>query len=172
MPEERTGIVTMLGNPMTLVGPEIKAGDQAPGFSAIGKDMAPVNLSDSNGKVRVVASVPSLDTPVCSEETIRLNRLASEHPDSLEVITVSMDLPFAMGRFCGANDINNARTLSDHRTASFGEAYGVLMKENRLLCRAVFVVDGSGAVTHAQYVPEIREHPDYDAVTAAVQGLL
>ena len=172
MPEERTGIVTMGGNPVTLVGPEIKAGGQAPSFTAIGKDMAPVNLSDSNGKVRVVASVPSLDTGVCAEETIRLNRLASEHPDNVEVVTVSMDLPFAMGRFCGANDINNAKTLSDHRTASFGEAYGVLMKENRLLCRAVFVLDGNGAVTHAQYVSEIRDHPDYDAVTSAVQGLL
>ena len=172
MPEERTGIVTMGPNPMTLLGPEIKSGDQAPGFSALGQDMAAVSLGDSQGKVRIVASVPSLDTGVCAEETQRLNQLASQHPDNLEVLTVSMDLPFALRRFCGANDINNAKTLSDHRTAAFGEAYGVLMKENRLLSRAVFVVDGQGTVQHVEYVPQIGQHPDYDAVTQAVEGLL
>ena len=172
MPEERTGVVTMGPNPMTLLGPEIKCGDQAPGFSALGQDMAAVSLGDSQGKVRIVASVPSLDTGVCAEETQRLNQLASQHPDNLEVLTVSMDLPFALRRFCGANDINNAKTLSDHRTAAFGEAYGVLMKENRLLSRAVFVVDGQGTVQHVEYVPQIGQHPDYDAVTQAVEGLL
>ena len=162
----------MLGNPITLLGSEIKEGDQAPGFSAIGKDMGPVSLGDSQGKVRVVASVPSLDTGVCAEETRRLNQLASEHAEGLEVLTVSMDLPFALGRFCGANDIENAKTLSDHRTAAFGEAYGVLIKENRLLSRAVFVVDGQGVVQFAQYVPEVATHPDYDAIAQAVQGLV
>ena len=171
MPEERTGVATMRGIPLILLGPEIKEGDQAPIFSVLGKDLSPVSLSDSDGKVRVIASAPSLDTPVCADETRRLNQLALEHTDGLEVLTVSMDLPFALGRFCGTNDIENAKTLSDHRTATFGEAYGVLMKDVRLLSRAVFVLDGQGVVQYVQYVREVVDHPDYDAAHPSCRGL-
>ena len=172
MPEERSGIVTLGGNPVTLVGREIKVGDKAPAFTALGTDMSPVRLEDSRGKVRLITSVLSLDTGICAEETQRFNRLAADHPNDLEVLTISMDLPFAQKRFCGANEINNAKTVSDHRDASFGEAYGALIKERRLLCRTIFVVDKDDTVRFVQYVPEVGTHPDYDGTIQAVERLI
>jgi len=170
---ERKDAVTMKGRPMTLVGPELKVGDKAPEFECIDALSRPVRLSDTMGKVRLIASVPSLDTSVCEVETERLNTEARMLPvDKVAMIVISMDLPFAQERFCGMKDIKVAMTLSDHRSASFGTAYGVLMKEVRLLSRALFVVDGSGVIRHVEYVGEVSRHPDYPAALDVVRGLM
>lgn len=168
MAQERTGVVTMKGNPMTLVGPELKAGDSAPDFSVLDQGLQPVTLASSKGKVRLFSVVPSLDTPVCSVQTKRFGDELAKLPDNVEVLTVSADLPFAQKRWCAAESVN-ASTLSDHRDVSFGEAYGVLIKELRILTRAIFVVDGADKVSYVQIVPEIATEPDYDAALKAVQ---
>ncbi len=161
MPIERAGAVTLHNNPFTLVGPEIKVGDRAPDFTLIGNDMKPVNLKDTMGKVRILSVVPSLDTAVCDQQTRRFNEEAGKLPQ-VEILTISMDLPMAQKRWCGAAGVTNLRTLSDHRDASFGQAYGTLIKELRLNARSVFVLDKEGTVRHAEYVREISTHPDYD----------
>lgn len=171
MPEERTGVITFKGGPLTLVGPEITVGQKAPDFQLLGNDLSTVSLADSNGKVRLISVVPSLDTPVCDQQTRRFNEAASALPESVAVLTVSADLPFAQGRYCGAAAIDKIQTLSDHRDVSFGTAYGALIKELRLLARAVFVVDKDDTVRHVEYVKEVVEHPDYDAALAAVKQL-
>ena len=168
--EEREGIVTMHGEPLTLLGPELKAGDLAPDFEAAGNDLSAVKLSDHAGKVCVILSVPSLDTPVCDTQTRRFNEEAVKLGDVV-VLTISMDLPFAQKRWCGAAGVENVVTLSHYKDASFGKAYGVLIKDLRLVARAVFVVDGGGAIRYVQIVPEIAQEPDYEAVLAAVKGL-
>ena len=139
--KERTGIVTMKGNPVTLVGNEIAAGDTAPDVELTATNLSPVRISAYRGKVCVISSVPSLDTPVCDMETRRFNKEAAALGEDVAILTVSMDLPFAQSRWCGAAGVDRVVTLSDHRTAAFGEAYGVLIKGIRLLARAVFVVD-------------------------------
>lgn len=169
--EERSGAVTMRGNPLTLLGEEIKVGDPAPGFTALDNDLSPVSLSDFKGKICVIASVPSLDTPVCDMETRRFNEEAAGLDENVVLLTVSMDLPFAQKRWCGAAGVENVQTMSDHRDASFGEAFGILIKELRLLARAVFVIDREGVLRYKQIVKEIAEEPDYDAVLAAVKEL-
>ena len=169
--EEREGIITMQGSPLTLLGPELKAGDLAPDFEAAGNDLSAVKLSDHAGKVCVILSVPSLDTPVCDVETRRFNEEAAKLGGDVKVLTISMDLPFAQKRWCGAAGVENVVTLSDYKDASFGKAYGVLIKDLRLLARAVFVVDGGGAIRYVQIVPEIAQEPDYEAVLEAVKGL-
>jgi thioredoxin-dependent peroxiredoxin len=170
---ERSGVVTMKGSPLTLVGPEIKPGDKAPDFVSIDGSFNSHKLSDTEGKVRLIASVPSLDTPVCSLETERFNKEAEQLPkDKVSVMVISMDLPFAQTRFCSMKGIENVKVYSDYLGAAFGNAWGTLIKENRLLARAVFVVDAKGVVRHAQYVPELTEHPDYDAALNAVKDLL
>jgi len=170
---ERKGIVTMKGNPVTLVGPEIKVGDKAPDFTSLDQNMQPVKFSDMAGKVRLIASVVSLDTPVCIMETDRFNREADKlSPEKTAVLVISMDLPFALGRFCSMEGIKNVRAISDYREASFGSAYGVLIKENRLLARAIFVVDGGGIVRHVEYVKEVSSHPDYDTALNVVRDLI
>jgi thiol peroxidase len=169
---ERAGIITMKGNPLTLIGSEIKAGDTAPDFIALDNSLSPVRLSSFKGKTCVIASVPSLDTPVCDMETKRFNDEASRLGGDAVFLTLSMDLPFAQKRWCGSNGVRKVQTLSDHRDASFGTAYGVLIKELRLLARAVFVVDRKGAVQHAQIVGELTKEPDYDAVLSALKKLL
>jgi len=161
--------VKMMGNPLTLTGGGVREGDKAPDFTALDNDLNPVGLSDYDGKVRILASVPSLDTPVCDMETRRFNEEAGELGEDVVVLTVSMDLPFAQKRWCGAAGVDRVKTLSDHRDASFGEAYGVLIKELRLLARAVFVVDRSGTLTYRQVVPELTEEPDYESVLEAVK---
>jgi thiol peroxidase len=168
---ERTGIITMRGNPLTLLGEELKAGDQAPEFEVLDNDLKPVSLGSFQNKVRVISSVPSLDTPVCDVETRRFNREAGNLAEEVIVLTVSMDLPFAQKRWCGAAGVERVITLSDHRRASFGTAYGVLIKELRLLARAVFVVDHRGIVQYVQLVKELTEEPDYPAVLEAVGGI-
>ena len=169
---ERAGAVTMKGNPLTLLGNELAVGDKAPDVELLGNDLQPVRLSDFRGKVVIVSSVPSLDTPVCDIETRRFNNEAAELGEGIAIVTVSMDLPFAQARWCGAAGVEKLTTLSDHRSAAFGEAYGVLIKELRLLARSIFVMDRNGVVQYIQHVKEISAEPDYDAVLAAARGLL
>jgi thiol peroxidase len=169
--EERTGLVTSKGNPLTLVGTAIDVGDKAPDFTVLDNDLSPVSLASFVGKKIVIASVPSLDTAVCSTEARKFNERATQLGDDVVVLVVSMDLPFAQKRWCAAEGIDRVQTLSDHRDASFGEAYGVLIKELRLLARAVFVIDEEGVVRYIQLVSEVSQEPDYDAVLKAVGEL-
>ena len=169
---ERPGAVTMRGNPLTLVGNEVKAGDKAPDFEVIDNGLSPVKLSSYLGKVVVISSVPSLDTPVCDMETRRFNQEAGTLGENVVVLTISMDLPFAQKRWCGAAGVTHVVTLSDHRDASFGMTYGMLIKELRLLARAVFVVDKGGIVRHRELVKEIANEPNYDAALEAVNRCL
>lgn len=165
---ERPGSVTMRGNPLTLLGQELKPGQKAPDFSLVTNDMAQVSLADFSGKALALVSVPSLDTPTCAIETRRFNAEAAKLSDDVRILTISMDLPFAQKRWCGAMGIDKVQTLSDHREASFGLNYGVLIKELRLLARAVFVVDKAGVVTFSELVREIADEPNYEAVLAAL----
>jgi thiol peroxidase len=170
--EERTGIITMKGNPLTLMGKEVKVGDSAPDFEVLDNDLTPVKLSSFRGKICVISSVPSLDTPVCDMETRRFNQEAGKLSADVQILTISMDLPFAQKRWCGAAGVDKVVTLSDHRTASFGTAYGVLIKELRLLARSVFVVDREGILRYIQMVKEIAEEPDYEVIIDAVTPLV
>ena len=168
---ERNGEVTMKGRPLTLAGELAQVGQTAPDFVAVANDLSEVRLSSFRGKVVLVSAVPSLDTGVCSLQTKRFNRAAAGLGDDVVILTISMDLPFAQKRWCGAEGVANLQTLSDHRDASFGTAYGVLIKELRLLARSVFVVDRDGRIAYVQIVKELTEHPDYDAALAAVKNL-
>ena len=170
--QERDGIVTMKGNPITLMGTELQVGDKAPDFVAIDNDLNPVSFDSFRGKVCIVSSVPSLDTPVCDMETRRFNDEAGRLADDVEIITISMDLPFAQKRWCGAAGVDRVQTLSDHRDAAFGQAYGVLIKGLRLLARAVFVVDKEGTIRYMELVKEIASEPDYDSILTAVKELV
>jgi len=170
--EDRTGIVTMKGNPLILIGKEVKVGDFAPDFEVLDNDLSPVKLSSFRGKICVISSVPSLDTPVCDMETRRFNQEAGKLNTDVQILTMSMDLPFAQKRWCGAAGVDKVVTLSDHRNASFGTAYGVLIKELRLLARSVFVVDREGIIRYIQMVKEITEEPDYEAIMDAVNNLV
>ena len=169
---ERPNAVTMHGKPLTLVGNEIKVGDKAPDFTMLDTGLAPVSLSAHAGKTVVIVSVPSLDTPVCDLETRRFNQQAALFGDRVVVLAVSMDLPFAQKRWCGAAGVSNLTTLSDHREASFGLGYGLLIKELRLLARAVIVVGPGGNIRYAELVKEISAEPDYEAALAAVNKCL
>lgn len=168
---ERSGACTFQGNPLTLLGPEIKVGDTAPDFTLVANDLSPATLADYAGKVVVIAAVPSLDTPVCDMETRRFNSEATALGDNVVILAVSMDLPFAQARWCGAAGVEAVKTLSDHKDASFGENWGTLIKELRLLTRSVFVIDKDGKVAYVEYLKEITEEPDYDAALAAVKEL-
>jgi thiol peroxidase len=159
------------GNPVALAGDEVKVGQKAPDFNVTGNDMKPVTLKDTHGKVRIFCSVPSLDTGVCDTETRRFNTEAGKLP-GVEVWTVSMDLPFAQKRWCGAAGVSAVKTVSDHKTASFGENWGVLEPSRRLLCRAVFVVDADDAVKYVEYVQNVGTEPNYDAAIAATKAIL
>ena len=168
---ERAGIITMKGNPLTFAGKELKVGDVAPDFEVLDNDLAPVKFSSFRGKICVISSVPSLDTPVCDMETRRFNEEAVKLGDNIQILTISMDLPFAQKRWCGAAGVHKVFTLSDHRDASFGMAYGTLIKELRLLARIVFVVDGEGIIRYIQVVKEQTEEPYYEALLEAVNAL-
>ncbi len=159
---ERTGIITMKGKKMTLVGPEVKIGDKAPDFTLLDGTLAEVRLGDFEGKTKIISVTPSLDTPVCDLQLRRFNREAASLPHDVAVLNVSMDLPFAIARFCSTADIDRAKALSDHREASFGTAYGVLIKELRLLARSIFIIDKNGVIRHKEIVPEQSNHPDYE----------
>jgi thiol peroxidase len=169
---ERSGIITFKGNPFTLLGPSLKVGDKAPDFSAVDNGLVPVSLASSAGKIRIISAVPSLDTPVCDTETRRFNQEAAGLPGAVTVLTISLDLPFAQKRWCGAAGIEKVTTLSDYRERSFGQNYGVLIKELLLLTRAIFVVDAQDVIRYIQIVPEVTSEPDYAAVIAAAKALL
>lgn len=171
MAEERTGVITFKGNPMTLLGPELKVGDKAPDFSVVDNGLAPVNLATYAGKVKIISAVPSLDTPVCDTETRRFNQEAAGLAPNIAVLTISLDLPFAQKRWCAAAGIDRVVTLSDYRERSFGLSYGVLIKELLLLARSIFVVDATDTIRYIQHVPEVTQEPDYAAVLAAAKGL-
>lgn len=169
---ERTGLVTLKGNPVTLVGNEAKVDQPAPDATLVANDLSEVALSSFKGKLCILTTVPSLDTPVCDTETRKFNEKAAELGDDAVVLAVSMDLPFAQARWCGAAGIENVQTLSDHRDAALGTSYGVLIKELRLLARAVFVIDKDGVIRYQELVEEVADEPDYDAALKAAQGLL
>ncbi len=169
---ERTGLVAFKGNPMTLLGAEVKVGDKAPDFKVVDNGMQPATLDSFRGKVKIISSVPSLDTPVCDMETRKFNQEADKMPDNVVVLTVSMDLPFAQKRWCAAAGVEKVKTLSDFQARSFGPAYGVLIKELQLLARAVFVVDDQDVVRYVEIVPEIAKEPDYGRVLDAVKALV
>lgn len=164
--QERTGVITFKGNPLTLIGPDVKVGEKAPSFTALANDLSPVTLECSKGKTRLLVSVPSLDTPVCDLEVRRFNEEASKL-QNVEVVIISMDLPFAQSRWCGAAGATNVKTVSDHRDASFGTNYGVLIKELRLDARAIFVVDANDVVVYKEIVSEVTSEPNYQAALDA-----
>lgn len=169
---ERSGIITFKGNPFTLLGPELKVGGKAPDFAVVDNGLAPVTLASSAGKIRIISTVPSLDTPVCDSETRRFNQEAAALPGNVTVLTISLDLPFAQKRWCGAAGIDRVATLSDYRDRSFGQNYGVLIKELLLLTRAIFIIDAADTIRYIQIVPEVTNEPDYAAVITAVKALL
>jgi thioredoxin-dependent peroxiredoxin len=168
---DRTGVITMKGHPLTLSGQEAKVGDPAPDFEVLANDLSPFKLSSLKGKVAIICSVPSLDTPTCDIETRWFNEEAAKLGPGVEILTISMDLPFAQKRWCGAAGVERVTTYSDHRDAAFGQAYGVLIKELRLLARAVFVVDGAGTLRYMQLVKELANEPNYDEVLKVVGQL-
>lgn len=157
--------VTFQQEPITLLGNEVKVGDQAPDFTVLSNDLKEVSLDDYKGKIKLISVVPSIDTGVCSQQTKRFNEEADKL-DNVHVLTISMDLPFAQQRWCAANGVEKLDLLSDHRLADFGKNYGVLIEELRLLARAIFVVDSNNKVTYVQYVEESTDHPDYDEALA------
>ena len=169
--KERTGLITMRGNPLTLVGNELKTGETAPDFIALDNNLSPVPLSSFRGKICILSAVPSLDTPVCDLETRKFNEEASRLGPDIVILTISMDLPFAQKRWCAASGVDKVQTLSDHRDASFGTSYGVLIKELRLLARAVFLVDRKGTLQYIQIVKEMTSEPDYEAILNALKKL-
>lgn len=170
MSQERKGAVTFKGNPLTLIGPEVKVGQQAPDFQVLAGDLSPVTLKSSAGKTRLISVVPSLDTPVCDQQTRRFNQEAANLPGNIEILTISADLPFAQGRFCTTAGINKLKTLSDHRDMSFGQNWGTWIKELRLLTRAVFIVDAQDKIQYAEVVKEVTSHPDYQAALDALKA--
>jgi thioredoxin-dependent peroxiredoxin len=171
MMEEQKGKVTFLGNPLTLIGKEIKVGDKAPEFQVLDNDLNPVSQSSFQGKIIILASVPSLDTPICDLETRRFNAEAANLGADIQILTISMDLPFAQKRWCGTAGVERIVTLSDHRDASFGTAYGVLIKELRLLARAIFIIDRQDIIRYIQIVKELTEEPDYETVLEFIKKI-
>ena len=164
--------VTLKGNPVTLKGNELKSGDEAPPFILQNNALEDVTLESTAGKTRIIATVPSLDTPTCHAETKRFNEEAAKL-DGVDILVVSTDLPFGQKRWCGAEGVDQVQCLSDHRAVSFGEKYGVLISGgplDRCLCRAIFVVGPDNKIKHVEYVSEISEHPDYDAALATAKG--
>lgn len=168
---KREGAVTMKGNPLTLAGNEINVGDKAPDFKLVANDMSEKTLADFAGKTIIISSVPSLDTPICDLQTKRFNSEAQKMNDDAVILTISMDLPFAQARWCGASGADKVITLSDHKYASFGQNYGLIVDELRLDARAVLIIDGKGIIRYIQLVKEIATEPDYDAVLEAIKNL-
>lgn len=167
---ERANAITLKGNPLTLLGNEVKEGDAAPDATVVANDLSEVKISSYKGKKLIISAVPSLDTPICDLETKRFNTEAANLKDVV-VLTISADLPFAQKRWCGAVGATNVVTLSDYRYGSFGENYGVMIKGLKILARCVFVVDAAGKVRHVQLVKEVAQEPDYAAVLNAVKAL-
>jgi thiol peroxidase len=172
--QKRANAITFKGNGVTLVGPELKSGDKAPDFRCLTSALAPVGIADTPAKPRLFSVVPSLDTPVCSQQTKKFDESLASMKDTVACYTISVDLPFAQKRFCSAEGCANMQTLSDVHNHSFGEAYGVLIEglPLPLLARAVFVIDKTGTIRHAEYVGEVTSHPDYDKAVAALKACL
>jgi len=168
---ERKGVVADHGNPVTLVGPELKVGDKTPDFKVLDANLKELKLRDFVGKVKVISVTPSLDTPVCNLQANRFNEEATNLPGEVVVLNISMDLPFAISRFCAAEGIDKMRVLSDHREASFGISYGVLIKEIRLLARSIFIIDKNDRIAYIQIVPEITQYPDYNKSLEALKKI-
>jgi thiol peroxidase len=170
----RSGAVTFKGNPLTLAGKEVKVGQPAPDFTVHYYDngLHTITLADLKGKPSIISVVPSLDTPVCQVQTKRFNQELADLGEKINAVTVSLDLPFAMGRFCGAEDITNMRVGSDYQDRNFGQNWGMLIEELKLLARGVFVLDANGNVVHAETVGEVTNEPDYDAALGAIKGQL
>jgi thiol peroxidase len=166
---ERAGATTLRGNPLTLIGPELKTGDDAPDFALVDNGLKPVSLKDTGEQVRIISVVPSLDTPVCDAQTKKFNEEAANLPN-VDILTVSMDLPFAQKRWCGAFGVDKVKMLSDHKDGSFGSNYGTLIKELRIESRAIFVLDRHNIIRHAEYVKEVADHPNYEAALAAARS--
>jgi len=166
---ERAGATTLKGNPLTLIGPELKPGDAAPDFKLTDNSLKPVTLKDTGNNVRIISVVPSLDTPVCDAQTKRFNEETAKL-NGVDIITVSMDLPFAQKRWCGAFGVDNVKMLSDHVDGSFGASYGTLIKELRIESRAIFVLDRKNQIRHVEYVKEVADHPNYEASLAAARN--
>jgi thiol peroxidase len=166
---ERAGATTMKGAPLTLVGPELKVGDAAPDFSLMDRALKAVTLKDTGNLVRIISVIPSLDTPVCDAQTKRFNEAAANLP-GVDIISVSMDLPFAQKRWCTTFAVDNLKMLSDHKDASFGTNYGTLIKELRIESRAIFVLDADNKIRHAEYVKEVADFPNYETALAAAKS--
>ncbi len=171
MAQERSGAATFKGNPITLIGPQLKAGDAAPDFTVSKNLLEDVSLKDYAGKIKLISIVPSLDTGVCDAQTRRFNEEAAGLGDDVVILTISADLPFAQARWCGAAGVDRVITLSDYKSRSFGEAYGVLIKEFQLDMRSIFVVDTNDTITYVEYLGEMTEHPNYEAAIDAVKSL-
>lgn len=167
--QERQGVITFKGNPLTLLGADVNVGDKAPDFTVLANDLTPHTLASTQGKTRLIVTVPSVDTPVCDTEVRRFNQEAAKLPN-VEVLVVSMDLPFAQSRWCGAAGIDKVKTLSDHRDGSFAAQYGVWIKELRLLARAIFVVDAQDKVVYKEIVSEVTQEPNYEAALQAASA--
>ena len=167
MIQERNNVVTFKGKPATLLGPAIKIGDPAPDFQVVDNALQPVTLASNLGKVQLITIVPSLDTPVCDTMTRKFNEKAAQLPESVIVLTISMDLPFAQKRWCGNAGIEKIKTVSDYQERSFGLNYGLLLNELKLLARAVLVINKEGKVAYLEIVKEVTAEPDYDAALAA-----
>jgi thiol peroxidase len=168
---ERAGATTMRGKPLTLLGPELKVGDKAPNFDAVTDALQPIDLEKTGNTVRIFSVLPSLDTPVCDAQTKKFNEVAADL-SGVDIYTVSMDLPFAQKRWCGNFGVDKVKMVSDHRSGSFGEHYGTLIKEMRIESRAIFVVDKENTLRHVEYVKEVADHPDYDSALKVAKGLL
>ncbi len=169
---ERSGEITFQGKPLTLIGPVLKVGSEAPHFTLTANDLSDLRCDAYHGKILLLSVVPSLDTPVCATQTRTFNQKATQLAKDVTVLTVSMDLPFAQKRFCGTEGIERVITASDYKYRTFGQAFGVLIKELGLLARAVFVLDRKGKVVHTEYVPEITKEPNYDAALSAVKAIM
>ncbi len=172
MAQERTGVATFKGNPLTLIGPQLKSGDQAPDFSLHSSLVETASLSTYSGKIKLISVVPSIDTGVCDAQTRKFNEAASELGDNVVVLTVSVDLPFAQARWCGAAGVDRVVMLSDYKNHSFSEDYGVYIKEFGLSMRSIFVVDANDKIQYVEYLSEMAEHPNYEEAIAAVKALL
>ena len=166
---ERPAATTLKGNPLTLIGPELKPGDTAPDFTLVDNALKPVTLKDTGNQVRIISVVPSLDTPVCDAQTKRFNEEAAKL-SGVEILTVSMDLPFAQTRFCNSFALDHLKMISDHRDGSFGQAYGTLIKELRILSRAIFVLGPENKVKYVEYVPDVGDSPNFEAALAAAKS--
>jgi thiol peroxidase len=172
MSNERDGAVRLKGNPITLIGPELKVGDKAPDFTCDQGLMPSVSLSDMGDAIKVFSVVLSVDTPVCSSQIRKFNEAVASINGNLEIYTISADLPFAQKRFCGSEGIERIKNISDYKNNTFGSTYGVLMKDHQLLARAVFVIDGNNTVKHVEYVNEISTEPNYDSALEAIKSLV